>query len=236
MQVGAAAPSEADRARWLEADNEARPRRQDRLRAALEADGLHAYFGLKPENSRYLTGFVLGDGEDKVAGASGRFFVSADETVVVADSRYHLQALEEWPDSRVEDDRGGFAAAWPDLVSSLRPVGGGERVARVGVEASVISHGAWEALAEATPHVELVPTDGLVESARQTKEPHELERVAAACRIADEALAQTLPEIKVGISERELALSLEWKMRTGGADGLAFDVACLSGPRAARVL
>ena len=75
--------------------------------------GLDAYFGLRSENGRYLTGFVLGDGEDKVCGASGRFLVSADETVVVADSRYRLQALEECPDSRIVDLAGSFEEAWP---------------------------------------------------------------------------------------------------------------------------
>ena len=35
------------------------------------------------------------------------------------------------------------------------------------------------------------------------------------------------------MTERELALRLEWLIRTGGADGLAFDVACLAGPEAA---
>ena len=51
--------------------------------------------------------------------------------------------------------------------------------------------------------------------------------------MADRALTETLPEIRVGVTERELAMALEWRMRTGGAEGLAFEVACLSGPRAA---
>ncbi len=65
------------------------------------------------------------------------------------------------------------------------------------------------------------------------KEPAELERVAAACAVADRALATLLPEIRPGVTESELALRLEWLIRTGGAEALAFDVACLSGPEAA---
>ena len=42
-----------------------------------------------------------------------------------------------------------------------------------------------------------------------------------------------LPRIKAGVTEHELALDLEWEMRTHGAEALAFDVACLAGPRAA---
>lgn len=229
-----AVPTSADRERWRLADVDARPQRLGRLRAVLAEDHLDAYFGLSPENARYLTGFILGDGEEKVCGASGRFFVSADETVVIADSRYRLQAAEQCPESRVEDHPGGFAAAWPDLVASLKAIhAADDRVRRIAVEANVLSHAAWLKLAESTPGVELVPVDGLIEEGRSLKEPAELERIAAASAVADEALTETLPEIQPGVTEHELALSLEWRIRTGGADGLAFDVACLSGPRAA---
>jgi Xaa-Pro aminopeptidase len=51
--------------------------------------------------------------------------------------------------------------------------------------------------------------------------------------VADRALAALLPDIAPGVTEADLALRLEWLMRTGGAEALAFDVACLSGPEAA---
>jgi len=88
-------------------------------------------------------------------------------------------------------------------------------------------------LAEAAPDVELVPVEGWLEADRATKDPSELERVAASCAVADRALATLLPEIEPGATERDLALRLEWLIRTGGAEALAFDVACLSGPEAA---
>src|SRR4029079_13665199 len=39
--------------------------------------------------------------------------------------------------------------------------------------------------------------------------------------------------IEPGLTESDIALRLEWRMRTGGAEALAFDVAGLSGPEAA---
>ncbi len=78
-----------------------------------------------------------------------------------------------------------------------------------------------------------MPVEGWLEADRAIKEPAELERVAAACAVADRALATLLPEIHPGVTESELALRLEWLIRTGGAEALAFDVACLSGPEAA---
>jgi Xaa-Pro aminopeptidase len=96
-----------------------------------------------------------------------------------------------------------------------------------------VPHLVWEQLAAAAPDVELVPVEGWVEADRQHKEPSEIERVAASCAMADRALASLLPSIRPGVTERELALDLEWRIRTAGADRLAFDVACLAGPEAA---
>jgi Xaa-Pro aminopeptidase len=222
----AAPPGPADLARWAEADRAARPERLGRLRARFAEAGIDAYFGVRGEHMRYLTGFALADGEEKVAGNSGQFLVGADEVVVLADSRYTIQARREAPDARLFEAYGDLQARWPEIVASV-----GAR--RVGVEAGFVSHALWTRLVEAAPGVELVLVEGWVEADRATKEPAELERIAAACAVADRALATLLPRIKPGVTEATLALELEWLMRTNGAEALAFDVACLAGPQAA---
>lgn len=219
-------PSSARHAAWAAADREARPARLARVRARLMAAGLDGYLGSRAENGRYLTGFSLGDGEEKVAGLSGWFLIGADEVILFADSRYTLQARREAPDARIEPVYGDLEARWPALAGSI-----GAR--RIGVEAGFVNHAAWERLAAAAPEVVLVPVEGWIEADRATKEPAEIERVAAACAVADRALAALLPEIRPGVTEAELALRLEWLIRTGGAEALAFDVACLAGPEAA---
>jgi Xaa-Pro aminopeptidase len=231
--VSSPAPAAADLERWREADRRARPARLAELRERLEREGIDGYFGVRRENTRYLTGFELEDGEEKVAGNSGQFFVSADEVVVLADSRYTVQADEQCPDARVERVYQDFGRRFPEIVASLRPVGGGAATRRVAVEAGFVPHATWQRLTGAVPQVELVPVEGWVEEQRQTKEPSEVERIAAACAVADDALERLLPRIVVGATEAELALELEWLMRTNGAEALAFGVACLSGPRAA---
>lgn len=219
-------PNARDRARWAAADRTARPLRSARLRERLARAGLDAYFGTRSEHSRYLTGFALGDGEDRVSGSSGWFLIGADEVVVLADSRYRIQAEREASGARIEPVYGDLGERWPELLAAF-----GAR--RVAVEAGSVSHATWTKLADAAPWIELVPVDDWLEADRAIKEPAELERIAAACAVADRTLAVLLPEIRVGVTERELALRLEWLMRTGGADGLAFDVACLAGPEAA---
>lgn len=219
-------PDDAQRTAWAEADRAARPARLGRLRARFGPARIDAYFGVQSEHARYLAGFALRDGEEKVAGASGRFLVGLDEVVLFADSRYTVQAGREAPEARLEPVYGDLEARWAALVASV-----GAR--RVGVEAGFVSQATWTRLAEAAPDVELVPVAGWLEADRATKEPAEVERIAAACAVADRALAALLPEIRPGVTEAELALRLEWLIRTGGAEALAFDVACLAGPEAA---
>lgn len=221
-----ARPTVSDLAAWGEADRAARPVRLARLRDRFAGAGIDAYFGVRREHMRYLTGFALGEGEKKVAGTSGQFFVAGDEVVVLADSRYTIQAEREAPDARIEHAYGNLPERWPELCAAL-----GAR--RVGMEAGYVPQALWTRLAAAAPDVELVPVEGWLEADRATKDPAEIERIAAACAVADRALAALLPEIVPGATEQELALRLEWLMRTDGAEALAFDVACLAGPEAA---
>jgi Xaa-Pro aminopeptidase len=225
-------PSADDLAGWRAADEAARATRLTRFRERLEREGVDAYLGLSRENTRYLTGFVLGEGEEKVAGDSGRFLVTGDDLVVLADPRYDEQAREECPGARVEESYYDLPERWPTILGRLHG-SGGRPVRRVAVEARMASHALWNDLATAAPDAELVPVDGWVEEIRAVKEPSELERVAAACAVADAALGRLLPQIRPGAREHDLALQLEWEMRTSGAEALAFDVTCLSGPRAA---
>ena len=219
-------PTPDDRERWAESDDAARPRRLARLRARFEAAGIDAYLGLRREHMRYLTGFTLADGEEKVAGTSGHFLVAGDDVVVLADTRYAIQASREAPEARIVDGPRDLAAGWPTLAGSV-----GAR--RVGVEAALLPYATWRRLEMAAPDVELVPVEGWVEADRAIKEPAELERVGAACAVADRALATLLPKIRPGATEHDLALELEWLLRTGGAEAVAFEPTCLVGANAA---
>jgi Xaa-Pro aminopeptidase len=114
------APSVADIERWLEADRVARPLRLEGLRARMAEEKVGAYFGVRRENIRYLTGFELGEGEEKVAGYSGQFLVSADEVVILADSRYTVQARDQAPESRLERVYNDLFSRWSELLASRR--------------------------------------------------------------------------------------------------------------------
>ena len=222
----AAPPTTAQRATWADADRAARPQRLARLRERMTSEGVDGYFGVRWEHMRYLTGLPFDESEVTGSGDSGKFLVGLDEVWVIADSRYTIAVKRDAPDSTLFPADRQLVDIWQDLIATAG-------VNRVAVEAATIPHLTWERLVAAKPDIELVPVEGWVEGQRQLKEQSELERVAAACAIADRALASLLPSIRPGVTEKELALDLEWRIRTGGADRLAFDVACLVGPEAA---
>jgi Xaa-Pro aminopeptidase len=146
--------------------------------------------------------------------------------IVLADSRYTIQAAREAPDARIADVGYDLPGSWPALAASIGAT-------RIAVEAGFVAHALWRKLEVAAPEVELVAVEGWIEADRATKEPAELERVAAACAVADRALAALLPEIRPGVTEAALALRLEWLMRTSGAEAVAFEPTCLAGSQAA---
>ena len=193
----------------------------------MAAEGVDAYFGAKREHMRWLTGFTLAEGEDKVSGHSGQFLVGADSVIVLTDSRYTIQARREAPGAVVDEIGYDLPGAWPRLLASV-----GAR--RVAVEAAVdLARALGAAGGGGARTSSWSRSKAGSRPCAAIKQPDEIERIAAACAVADRALATLLPEIRPGVTERDLALRLEWLIRTGGAEALAFDVACLAGPEAA---
>ena len=64
---------------------------------------------------------------------------------------------------------------------------------------------------------------------RQIKTPREIEFIKMAQAITDKAFAHILNFIKVGKTEKEIALELEFFMRKNGSQGVAFDTIAVSG-------
>ena len=200
--------------------------RVGRLRAGFGDAGCDALVVTVLPNVRYLTGF---------SGSAGVVLVTPDELVLFTDGRYITQSREQIDaagvDARIEI--GATQAAQHEVLTDLaRPF------ARLGLEAHGVTWAqqrSWAAVfAEMEGEVELVPTESLVESLRQVKEPGEVARIRAACSIADDALGSVLASLAERPTEREFALNLEVAMRERGASGTSFDTIVASGPNGAK--
>ncbi len=197
--------------------------RASALRSGFEEAGIDALLVTRLPNVRYLTGFT---------GSAGMLLVGPDELVFVTDGRYAEQAADQLGAAGIEArvEIGVTQAAQRDALQ-----GAAAGIARLGLEAHGVT---WaqqrEFASEWFTNAELVPTLQLVEQRRLVKEAAEVARIAAACAIADEALAVVAPRLPDGPAEREVALWLELEMRQRGASGVSFDPIVASGPNGAK--
>lgn len=71
--------------------------------------------------------------------------------------------------------------------------------------------------------------DNAIKDQRMIKSPEEVAKIEAAQAITDAAFEHILPFIKEGVTERELALEIEFFMRNNGAEAVAFDLIVAAG-------
>ncbi len=71
--------------------------------------------------------------------------------------------------------------------------------------------------------------DNAIKDQRMIKSPEEVKKIEASQAITDAAFEHILPFIKEGVTERELALEIEFFMRKNGADSVAFDLIVAAG-------
>lgn len=187
----------------------------------MEQRGLPALLVSHYANIRYLSGF---------SGSSGWMLLTGKRAVLFTDFRYMQQAGEEAPFCEIA--RLDVPPA-PNLYQQVRVILKDEGLTSLGVEETYLTLQEFNKLKEHAYALTIIACSGVVEDARISKDEAEIERIATAARIADAALQETLPLIKAGISERELAAELEYRLRHAGAAGTAFSTIVASGPRSA---
>jgi Xaa-Pro aminopeptidase len=180
------------------------------------------------ENRYYLSGYT---GEDaQFDESAGVLLVSASHLVLATDSRFDLQARSEAPDFEVVCYRKGLEKELPAIAEKLS-------VRRLGFESVRLSHKNHAAYAKtlrnASPPVELVPTENLVEDLRITKSDEEIQATVDALRLAEKAFSRVVATIRTGMTEKQVAWELEKAMRESGAQGLSFPTIVASGPNSA---
>ncbi len=170
----------------------------------------------KPANVSYTTGFL---GDDSWAAVTGR------HVYLLTDSRYTEQAQKECPSCKIIDRAGPMAKAVAELAKNLKSV----RTITVENSTSVAE---FERLKK-TVKARLRTVANVVEATRVVKDESEIAAVKSAASIATRALGQTLPYIKPGVSESELAGMLDFHIRKLGARN-SFETIVAFGPNASR--
>ena len=194
-----------------------------RLRRAFADAGCDALLVTRLVNIRYLTGFT---------GSAAVLLVRPDDLVFVTDGRYRDQSALELGQAGVDARiRIGLTAGSQKEFLQEETSG----VARLGLEAAAVTWSQQRKFdGEWFPDAELVATEGLVEELRKVKDAGEVDRMAEAARIADEALARVRHRLAERPTEEAFALELDFEMRRGGASGPSFETIVASGPNGAK--
>ncbi len=166
-----------------------------------------------PVNRRYLTGF---------ASSLGYLLMTKNGNKLFVDGRYFEAATKSAVNTEV--------VCFTSIISKLSC-----ELKRQGIEKLLIETEndiAFYNLLKSKLNVKVTPSQSLSDrliSLRSVKKRGEVESIVSAQRIAEKAFLDILNFIKVGVTEKEIAALLEYKMKSYGAEGLAFDTIAVSG-------
>ena len=170
-------------------------------------------------NVRWLTGFT---------GSSAFLLVEPGSATLITDFRYRTQASEE------VGDEISVSITDSDLFAEVaRCLEEGDSGPRVGFEDHSLAVRDRRALGESCGAVMWEPAGPLVGELRSTKDSGEIESISSAVRVAESALGDLLGTVREGVSERDLAVELEYRLRLAGSESMPFDPIVASGPRSA---
>ncbi len=166
---------------------------------------------ISPENRRYFTGFDASD---------GCLFATKSGSVFLTDSRYIEAAKNKITCCGVEEQRA-------KLIEYAQRFG----CKTLAVEADRLTVTQLKNLRKSLHGIRLttVATDKLIDSFREVKTDGEVENIVKAQRIAEAALEHILGFIKIGVTEKEIALELDHYMLSHGAEALSFETIAISG-------
>lgn len=184
------------------------------LQKEMKERSLEAILITDPVNRHYLSGFD---------GSNGVLLVGAREALLFTDFRYLEQAEKQAPHCRLHPWKGGLGEALKPAVEEA----GWERLA---FEEEQVTYALYRRLKEALP-LELIPQKGLVEGLRAVKSSDEIESLREGAAAMDRAFDFLLELARPGMTERELAVELEFFLRRQGSTGTQFSYIVASGER-----
>ncbi len=173
-----------------------------------------AYIVVSPENRRYLTGFASSD---------GYLIITKSSAVFLIDSRY-IEAAEN--QISVCDD----IILLTSFSSQLSEILDKNGVTNLYTESDRLSISEFENIKKAVPCVCVSNyVDEKIDTLRRIKSENEKQKILKAQAIAEKAFENVLSFIKEGVTEKEIALTLDFFMLRNGAEAVSFETIAVSG-------
>ncbi len=188
--------------------------RVKRLLDALKVADHQAVLVHHPSNMFYLSGYR----------GEGCLLLCAAGCWVVTDFRYTEQAEKQAPGFDVLMIEG--AKTHEERVGELC---GKQGVNTLFYEDDFLTVHGFAKCKEAIKGMEWKGMGDAVAQLRVVKDERELALIEKACQITSGAFERILPQIKVGVTEREIAALLEFDMKSHGAEGTSFGTIVAAG-------
>lgn len=170
-------------------------------------------------NRRYATGFHS---------TAGAVYLSAKQAVFYTDFRYVEAARAAVTDFEVRKIGVGrsYTAAINELIEQ-------DGVRTIALEDETLTYAEYTKWATAL-HATVMRLEDSIARLRVTKEDDEVEKIVAAQRIAEQALEEVMNDIRVGVTEKEIAARLTYLMLHYGAENMSFDPIVVSGANSSK--
>ena len=173
----------------------------EKVRRIIDEMNLDAILITDRYNMRYIASY-RGEGIIVLAG-SGK--------TVITDSRYTEQVQRECEGYECADIAGkGYVACISSILDGQRKNSGN---LRVGFENLSISYREYSEYSTGISGVEWISLDGKLDSLREIKTDEEIENIHTAESIGDKAFSHILEYLRPGITEKDVALELEYHMK-----------------------
>lgn len=189
------------------------------LLASMLPENADAALIISNENRRYFTGFVS---------SLGYLLLTRTQAYLLVDFRYGEAAKANAKGCEVID-YSEFSTALGELIKR-------QEIHSVMLEGSAFTLNEAERIDKilkdnGAKSIHSSELDKLISKLRINKTSSEVDKIIKAQRITEQALTETLKLVKEGVTEQEIALELEYRMRRLGAQGVSFDLIVIAGEK-----
>ena len=183
------------------------------IREKMKLLNLEGFIITNPTSIRYLTNIV----------AEGVLLLTRKENIYITDGRY------------IEDVQSVLTIDDDIMIREYKELSRDDYekffmfCENVGFEENYVTYSKYKEIMHKYKVNNLQETENVIEKQRMIKDEEELEKIRKACEITDECFNHLLNYIKVGKTEKEIALEIERFFKLNGADGVSFEPIVASG-------
>jgi Xaa-Pro aminopeptidase len=182
----------------------------------MKEHNIDGFFVSKNMNVRYISKYTSDD---------AFLLITEKENYLITDPRYTEQAQLECPHYRIINWR----EEWKSVADAVKSIIKSLNIRNFAFEGDAVNYNMYSEFSTASAKV--IPLTGVIEEFRAVKTPEEIHNLRVACQIADRAFDRIIKDIRIGITEKELASKLSHYMVMEGADTKPYGNILISGRR-----